>query len=196
MIEITVTEQQQGNPAVAKALGDLMLALGGAKPAAARAAPEGAGILPHERAKLERLMQRMEDRGLTRKERFLLLREAMAGAWDEGVTAGAKALKQEATSQVVPPAKPAKPTKTKAKAKAVGSLDDYPEQTRAFLWALRKRGHLTIEAARELMDKPKELGGILGSLTRWSKRKGARNPVELEKHGTLTIGYYWSPDPD
>ena len=151
-IQVSVPLNALNNPNVARALSDLMLALGGVEDSSSPPA-------------------RMRSRSVT--------------------------------TAAVEPAQPKKPrgrkkprekktTPRSGKVSAQAFFAGLPERTRAFLDLIKLRGTVTLkEVAEELrLDRPKALGGISGSLTRWAKQRGVELPYEAGK--TASGERYWT----
>lgn len=96
------------------------------------------------------------------------------------------------------PAKP-KPALSTASGKDVPEnwVDMYaslPNKTRRFVDVVKKHGELNMDELVDALDlrHGKELGGIAGSLTRWSKKWGVALPLErVQKTRTGGPGWRW-----
>lgn len=157
-IQVSVPLESLNNPNVAHAFSDLMLALGGVEDSSSRPAQKRSrSIAPVEPAH--------------RKERYRRSRSVTSAAVDR--------------PQPKKPRRGRKPRETTMTSKS-GKVSyqaffaGLPERTRAFLDLIQLRGTVTLkEVAEELrLDRPKALGGISGSLTRWAKQRGVELPYE------------------
>lgn len=184
-VTIQIGVDRLNDPSVAKALANLVLALGGAatgqkkpadapalkpeapKPAAPAAAPAPAPAAAAEPAPAK-----------TRKTR-----KAAPAKAEKPAPAKAPAAEKPAADDVA--------------ARYEAFVSNLPERSRAFLDLLKQRGTLTINEAMEALDisVSKAMGGITGSIGRWAPVRGVPVPYEASMvDGVRTWTWIGGPD--
>jgi hypothetical protein len=171
-INVSVPLDALENPEVARALSDLMLSLGGVSPT-------------RQVVRYEAQPDVDEDLPPTPRRRR---RPAPAAATQPSAVAAPSP----------PPARPARAPLAEAPMtedeRYHDFVDNLPDPSRQFLDLIRKHGNLRLsQAVRELgITRPKTLGGITGSLTRWAKQRGIDLPYRAGKAADGERVWTWS----
>ncbi len=167
-VTIQIGVDRLNDPSVAKALANLVLALGGAatgqkKPAEAPAPKVAAPAAP------------------------------AAPRAEAAPAAPARTTRQATQKKAAPPSV----DDGDAAARYEAFVENLPGRSRAFLDLLKQRGTLTITEAMEALDisVPKAMGGITGSIGRWAPVRGVPVPYEAGMvDGVRT--WTWTGGPD
>lgn len=212
-IQLEVPLRELQNPAVARALSELMLALGEhsiavpitepdaetetrkAQPASRRAKKtrgKSAKPAPPAAAKVEPKVAVAEPEPESQKE-AAAPKEATAPA-EEAETDKKKRGKNR-KKWVPREPEPSENDRTLAERYQV-FYDQLPDLSRAFLRLLEIRGTLTPdEALSELkINSPKALGGLTGSISRWAPKRGVPIPFRVEKPRSGPRIWRWTLD--
>jgi hypothetical protein len=213
-IQLDVPLRELQNPAVARALSDLMLALGEhsiALPVTQLAAETEIGeAQPSSRpAKKKRAKRAKRTPPPTAKaEPEVAVAEpevAVAEPEPEKVKQAAAPAEEEQTDKkkrgknrkkwVPREPEPNENDRTLAERYQV-FYDQLPDLSRAFLRLLEIRGTLTPdEALSELkINSPKALGGLTGSISRWAPKRGVPVPFRVEKPRSGPRIWRWTLD--
>ncbi len=181
-VTIQIGVDRLNDPSVAKALANLVLALGGAATGQKKPSEPSAPAKAAAPAAL-----------------------APAAPPPAAAPAPAPAAKAPAAAKAPRKARKSAPSKAAAKPDAEGDVvaryeafvENLPERSRAFLDLLRQRGSLTINEAMEALDisVPKAMGGITGSIGRWAPVRKVPIPYEASMvDGVRTWTWIGGPD--